>query len=150
MIVKLNKRQTDRKRLLDAYENFEKLLVEINKKEVPDALIEEFNQSILRINQFQDSDSKLSKLILTEYRAILKTLEKELNVVAKNHYQNIWMAIGMSAFGLPIGVVIFAFTQDAAFIAIGLPIGLPIGLAIGSEKDKKAKKEGRQVNVDQL
>lgn len=51
---------------------------------------------------------------------ILKLIEKELKLVPKNSYRNRWMAIGMSAFGVPIG----------------------------AGMDKKAFEEGRQLDME--
>ena len=53
------------------------------------------------------------------------------------------MVLGMTVFGMPIGIAIFTATGNAAFISIGMPIGLPLGLAIGVQLDKKAMEEGK-------
>ena len=150
MTEKLKRRPSNHKKLIKDYKNLENLLSELETRTIPTKLKHDFDQLISSINGFSGSEKALSKLIVKNHLEIIKTLHTELNIVPKNHYQNLWMAIGMSAFGLPLGVIIFALTQNAAFIAIGLPIGLPIGMAIGAEKDKKAKKEGRQLQIDQI
>ena len=53
----------------------------------------------------------------------------------------------MSVFGIPFGIVISSALDNYAFFAIGLPFGLSIGLALGAARDKKAKDEGTQLNV---
>ena len=58
------------------------------------------------------------------------------------------MAIGMVAFGLPMGVAFGAALGNMAFLAIGMPVGLAIGLAMGSGMDAKAAEEGRQLNIE--
>ena len=58
------------------------------------------------------------------------------------------MGIGMAVFGIPLGVVFGTTQGNMAFIGIGIPIGLVMGVAIGSQKDKKAKEEGKQLQVD--
>lgn len=58
------------------------------------------------------------------------------------------MALGMSAFGLPFGVVIGLITKNMGLLAIGLPIGMGIGVMVGSKMDKKALEEGRQLNME--
>jgi adenine/guanine phosphoribosyltransferase-like PRPP-binding protein len=55
---------------------------------------------------------------------ILKTIEKELNIVPKNHFWNLWMILGMSAFGFPLGVAFALSIDNLAFIGIGLPVGM--------------------------
>ena len=79
---------------------------------------------------------------------MIQVLEKEQKLVPKNYYRKIWLILGMSAFGLPLGVV-FGFALDnMAFLGIGLPIGMVIGMAFGAQMDKKAEKEGRQINME--
>ena len=58
------------------------------------------------------------------------------------------MALGMAAFGVPLGVAFGTSLDDMSFLAIGLPIGMVIGLAVGSGMDKKALEEGRQLDVE--
>ena len=54
---------------------------------------------------------------------------------------------GMSAFGLPLGIVFGASMGNTGLLGIGLPIGMVIGIAVGASMDTKAAKEGRQLNV---
>jgi hypothetical protein len=35
-----------------------------------------------------------------------------------------------------------------AFLGVGLPIGMAMGMAIGTDMDKKAFKEGRQIDLE--
>lgn len=79
---------------------------------------------------------------------MVNTLEKEVKLVPKNHYRNRWLALGMAAFGLPMGVVFGISLGNMAFLAIGLPIGMAIGIAVGTGLDKKASEEGRQLDVE--
>ena len=55
------------------------------------------------------------------------------------------MVLGMSVFGLPIGLMFMTALDNAGLLALGLPIGLSIGIALGSGMDAKAKEEGRQL-----
>ena len=75
-------------------------------------------------------------------------IEKELMLVPKNTFRNRWMAIGMAAFGIPIGMAFGVSMGNMAFLAIGIPIGMSIGIAIGTGMDKKAFEEGRQLDID--
>jgi hypothetical protein len=75
-------------------------------------------------------------------------LEKELKVVPKNYYRTLWMALGMSAFGLPIGTAIGLFLGNIGLLAVGLPIGMGIGAVVGTNMDKKALAEGRTMDIE--
>ena len=75
-------------------------------------------------------------------------IEKEEKLVPKNAYRTRWMAIGMSVFGVPIGMAFGASLGNMAFLAIGIPLGMAIGIAIGAGMDKKALEEGRQLDIE--
>jgi len=81
---------------------------------------------------------------------ILKLLEKEMKVVPKNHYRNLWLAVGMSAIGVPIGLVFGLCLGNIGLLGTGLPIGMAIGMVFGSNMDNKAFKEGRQLDMEVL
>ena len=59
-----------------------------------------------------------------------------------------WLALGMSTFGIPIGVAFGLSIGNIALLGAGLPIGMAIGLVVGSKMDKKAFEEGRQLNIE--
>ncbi|MAM30687.1 MAG: hypothetical protein CMC13_16865 [Flavobacteriaceae bacterium] len=101
---------------------------------------------IEKVNTIQDSAYK--KQLLKSRTKILRILEKELKLVPKNYYRNLWLALGMSVFGIPMGAAFGVALDSMAFLGIGLPIGMVIGMAVGSEMDKKAAKENRQLNID--
>ena len=69
-------------------------------------------------------------------------------MVPKNYYRNMWLALGMSVFGLPIGVAFGASIGNMGLLGVGLPIGMAIGTLVGSQMDKKALKESRQLNIE--
>ena len=54
----------------------------------------------------------------------------------------------MSAFGIPIGLALGASQGNNGMLGAGLPIGMVIGIAVGSSLDKKAFKEGRQLDLE--
>jgi hypothetical protein len=87
-------------------------------------------------------------LIKQKQTKIIKLLEKELKIVPKNYYRNIWLAVGMSVFGLPIGVAFGVSIGNMGLLAIGLPIGMAIGTLVGSRMDKKAFEENRQLDIE--
>ena len=55
------------------------------------------------------------------------------------------MVLGMSSFGLPLGVAFGASLSNMGLLGVGLPIGMVIGIAVGLKKDNQAAKEGRQL-----
>lgn len=83
----------------------------------------------------------------TQSRSI-KLIEKELKIVTKNNNRNTWLAIGMSAFGIPLGVAFGTSLGNMGFIGIGLPIGMAIGIVIGTGMDKRSFEEGRQLDLE--
>jgi len=144
------RREANSKTLTKTYNQLDALLKELQTKEIPQTLQEEYDEQITNIEIFSGSEKALIKLINKTYNDILRSVKEQLHFVTKNYYQNIWMATGMGVFGLPLGVIIMSITKNAAFLAVGLPIGLSIGLAIGSQKDKKAKAENRQLQIEEM
>ncbi len=136
------------KKLQEKYTCFGKLLEELKKKEVPVAIVDSINQDLDEINSFSGTGGALLKLFRKKQTSMLKMLEKELKLVTKNHYRNMWMAVGMSAFGIPMGAAIGISAGNLGLLAIGLPIGMAIGIAVGTAMDKKARENGKQLDVE--
>ena len=130
------------------YLHFDKLLDELRKRELPEDLVMSVNHEIEELNASRDPETDSRRMIAKKQVTILKLLEKELNLVPINHYRNLWLALGIAAFGIPLGVVFAASIGNMGFMGIGLPMGIPIGIAIGSGLDKKAMEEGRQLDWD--
>lgn len=101
--------------------------------------IEQLNQITIERNYF--------KQLRASQKRILDLLEKKLQIVPKNHYRNQWMVLGMTAFGLPFGVVFANAIGNLGFMGIGLPIGIGIGIAIGTAKDNKTASQGKQLDI---
>jgi hypothetical protein len=131
-----------------AYLQFETLLSEIIKKRLPGTIVFSINRDIDEINSILFPGNELRKQIKKRQARILKLIEKERKLVPKNYYRNLWLAVGMSAFGIPIGFALAESIGNMAFIGIGLPIGLAIGIAVVTSLDKKALKEGRQLDIE--
>ena len=149
-IIELKDRQnisTDIK-LKRIYIQFEELLSELKKKELSQNIVASINDSIEQINSSILTGTQLSKLVKQKQTTILKQTEKELKIVPRNYYRNIWMLFGFTAIGLPIGVIFGLSLGNIGLLALGLPIGMAIGAAIGSSLDKKALNEGRQLNLE--
>jgi len=126
--------------------SIQSLLTAIPEKGIPETQASKINEIIGGINDFSGPDPELLKVMKAGQAAILKLLEKELKIVPQNHYQTLWMVLGMSAFGLPLGVAFGAALGNMAFLGIGLPIGMAIGIAVGTGMDTKAKNEERQLD----
>ena len=127
---------------------YRKLLNELRKKELPRTIIEFINQDIEDLNSTSLTSNQFGKLVIQKQTKLLNLLQKELKIVPKNHYLNLWLILGMSAFGAPLGVALGLGMDNFLFLAIGLPIGLAIGIGIGLRKDKKTSDEGRQLEVE--
>ena len=136
------------KKLTNKYVYFEKLIDELKRREMPSEIMNSINQNIEDINSFSGSNKDLRKQIRKSQSNILKLIEKELKLVPKNLYRTRWMAIGMSVFGVPLGMAFGASLDNMAFLGIGIPIGMVIGMAIGAGMDKKAFEEGRQIDLE--
>ena len=120
----------------------------LRSREIPYHTAETINAQISTINAFPGQSREITKMIRNFTSSTITLLEKELKLVPKNYYQNQWLAIGMAAFGIPLGVAFGTSLGNMAYLGIGLPLGLAIGMAVGSGMDKKAATEGRQLDLD--
>lgn len=137
---------SNKPKLQKVYTQFEKLIDELKAIALPEKITVFINASIDELNLI--SHEKLRGQTKKKQSKIITLIEKELKIVPINHYRNTWMAIGMSAFGVPLGVALGASLGNMGFIAIGIPIGMAIGLSVGTSMDKKAQEEGRQLNME--
>jgi len=149
-IKELNKRPeiVQNKKLNGAYSMLDKLLSELKKKGLPNNIVITINNEIEQLNSVSESEKKLRKQIIKAQRSIINLIEKELKLVTKNHYRNMWLALGMAVFGLPLGVAFGTSLGNMGLLGIGLPIGMVIGMALGLGMDKKAFEEGRQLDLE--
>ncbi len=131
-----------------AYEQFERLIIEIKKKKLPEEIELVINKHITHLNTVSDADKKLRNEIRKEQSKIVGLLAQKLKIVPKNYFKKTWFVLGMTVFGLPIGAALGVSLRNMAFLGIGLPVGMSIGLAMGSNMDKKAKEEGRQLDIE--
>ncbi|MFP4556989.1 MAG: hypothetical protein ACLFNU_08980 [Bacteroidales bacterium] len=132
----------------ETYSQFEKFLIELRKRELPDEITMYINKGIDEINSMADSGDELRKIVRKKQATIIQFLEKEIKLVPKNYYRNHWLAVGMAAFGLPIGTILGTSLGNMAFLGIGLPIGMAIGIYVGTGMDNKACKEERQLDIE--
>lgn len=135
-------------KLFKAYSQLNLLLNALQAKVLPQDTSNTIDQAIDEINAIADTDRLLIKKVKEKQNAIIKLLEKQHKIVPKNYYRNLWMVVGMSAFGLPIGVAFGMSIGNIAMLGIGMPIGMAIGIGVGSSMDKKALEEGRQLDFE--
>ena len=149
-IIELDKRSNieQNKKLTSKYDDFEKLINELKKRDITSEIASSINQDIQAINSFSGSNKDLLKHLRKAQYNILNLIEKELKLVPKNLYRNRWMAIGLSVFGISFGVVFGVSLGNMAYLGIGIPIGMVIGMAIGAGMDKKAFEDGRQLDLE--
>lgn len=134
-------------KLQKIYTEYSGLLRELAKKELPERLIASVNQDIAALNALSNG-SELGKAVRSRQRTLIKLLEKELKIVPKNYYRNLWMLLGMTAFGLPLGTAFGLSVGNIGLLSLGLPVGMAIGMAVGMNMDKKALAEGRQLDIE--
>ncbi|MEJ8756151.1 hypothetical protein WG947_04025 [Pontibacter sp. H259] len=135
-------------KLAKNFTQFGNLLDNLRHRELPEEIITYINNEIDLVNSTTASEKELAKQVSKSQSGIIKLLEKELKLVTINHYRNTWMALGMATFGLPLGVAFGASLGNMAFLGIGLPIGVAIGVAVGTSLDKKAIKNGTQLDIE--
>ena len=135
---------TDNDKLKKKVTNFQNLLSELRERELTEEVMTAINKHIVHLNGIT-SQNILIKELGKRQSNILTLLEKKLKIVPKGYYRNMWMAVGMSAFGVSLGVSFGVALDNMAFLAIGIPIGMGIGIAVGTAMDAKAQKEGNQL-----
>lgn len=149
-IIDLNERQdlSNDIKLKRTYDYMGELLKELKKKDLPHNIIQEVNSKVEIINVSTLTGNELRRLVKNKQTEIIKLMEKELKMVPKNYYRNLWLALGMSAFGLPLGVAFGSIMGNMGLLALGIPIGMVLGLVVGKRMDTKALEEGRQLEIE--
>lgn len=130
------------------FTQIEYILNDLKERDLPDYVVNSINAAVEELNATTKTEYALQKLLKQKQSDIVKLLEKELKIVPINYYRNLWMVVGMAAFGLPLGVAFGTAIGNMGMMAIGLPIGMALGIAMGSNMDKKAQEEGRQLSVE--
>ena len=119
------------------------LLEHLEARHLPEASVDWINEQIKGWNSKKVASNDDEKELKLLKKDVLDYLRKQHNLVAEGYYSTLWMTLGISAFGLPFGVVLYALTDNSAFIAVGLPLGIAFGFAFGAFLDRKAEKENR-------
>ena len=128
------------------YGQMEALLEALDRRDLKDPFLSNLNGIIDSFNAASSANWK--KNVRTAHAAVLKTMSKDSDLHTINQNRNMWMAVGMAAFGIPMGAAFGAALGNMAFIGIGMPVGMAIGIAVGTAMDKKAKDEGRQLDIE--
>lgn len=136
------------KKLSRVYTQSDILLAVLREKNLPEEVVEDINIAVDQINDTTGSEKEILKQVRSAQSSILKLLEKKLKLVPINYYRNLWMALGMAAIGIPIGVAFGAILGNMGLLALGIPIGMVIGLIIGVKLDRKAYEEGKQLDIE--
>ena len=125
-------------------ESLASLINALNEHQLTEDFVAEGNQ-ILGNLATQQSSTTLTAHIKKTRAELTKLAATKMKLSPPGHYTSQWMVLGMSVFGLPIGLMFMTALDNAGLLALGLPIGLGIGIALGSGMDAKAKEEGRQL-----
>ena len=125
----------------------QKLVPELNRREIPEEIAIQIKEKIATLNIFKGTSKEYLKKIRSSKKAIFDMLQKELGLVPKDYYTKLWMSKGLASFGLLFGVLLYAITQNPAFIALGLPLGAAMGSLHGKKLDKKAEEENKQLDL---
>ena len=147
-LIHLNKIDNSNIKIANSIKQFNSLIKLLNDKNLTLNVIEKINDDISELNSSQVMGTALSHLIKKKQNKIIKLTEKELKIVPKNYYRNLWMVLGMSAFGLPLGVAFGLSLGNIGLLAIGLPIGMAIGTLVGSKLDTRALESGKQLDIE--
>lgn len=130
------------------YQQLGMLLKALEEKNVTSDTVGLIDQEIEALNSISHPDKNFVKAIKEKENRIIRLVEKRHKVVPKNYYRKLWMILGMSAFGIPMGVAFGISLGNLGLLGIGLPIGMAVGVGVGSIMDKKAYSEGRQLNFE--
>ena len=147
-IIQLTKIDSSNPKIENSIVQFKKLIEILNTKNLPENIVKKINSEISILNSSEIVGNSFLHLLKKKQNTIAKLIEKELKLVPRNYYRNLWLVLGMSVFGLPLGVAFGLSIGNLGLLGIGLPIGMVIGLLVGSLMDKKAFESGRQIDIE--
>lgn len=129
------------------FDQLQALLQELNTRDLPPDTAAAIQQRVHELNESVLPAGPWLRRMQQTQTAILKQLQKDLKLVPRHYYRNLWMLLGIGAFGMPFGLLFGMVLKNLALFGIGLPFGMSIGMAVGASLDKKAAQEGRQLNT---
>jgi hypothetical protein len=143
----LNEKTADAK-TKSSIQKLKNLLMKLNERKIFDGdahlIIERLE--ILE-KKHEQNPKKLIQSVWNCYNAIISICAKFYNLVTKGKHQSDWSGMGMSL-GMMFGVVVYASTNEVAYIGLGMPFGLFVGWIVGAALDRKAKNENRVLQLD--
>ena len=134
-------------KLVLAYQRLQKLLEIAEQKPLSESSIQKLNAKIEELNTSNKINGALLSLVQLTESEIIEIIEQDSKMVPKGYYSKRWIAIGMSAIGVPLGLIVGLLMDNIALLAVGIPLGLGIGSLIGKSLDSKAAEEGRQYSL---
>jgi hypothetical protein len=135
-------------KMANQYKQLEAMLNVLEARNLPQETTDFINQEIERLNAIADADKSFARTIKNTENKILRYVEKKHKIVPQKYYAKLWLVLGMSAFGIPLGVAYGLVMKNMGLLGIGLPIGMGVGAAFGTYLDKKALNEGRQLDIE--
>lgn len=146
--IEFNKASTENSKLSEEFDQLRILFEEIEKFDLSEKIRTQINLKIKKLNTISKSNDKRDILLEVKHnkRWIIKYIHKEIGLVPKNYFSRFWMIIGMSLFGIPIGLALSLATDNFGLIGAGLLVGMVIGLAYGKRLDEKAKNANKQLD----
>ena len=148
-LISLENKSFNNESLQKYYTNTKKLIDAIAKRNLDTETILLLNKEIEFINNsLLENEKKIKTILYKKKNNLLKILEKRHKLVPKNYYRNLWLVLGITAFGVPFGLMFGFALNNLAFLGLGLPIGMVIGIALGSSKDQEALKKGLQLDIE--
>jgi len=147
-LLKASENFSNNNNLQKAVGKFNELLIEINSRNLEETTCSIIQKEVDTLNGLAITDKKFRSNLRSAQSLIVKYIEKNHKLVPQKHYTKLWMVLGMSLFGLPLGSAIGLASKNMGLLGIGLPIGMAIGVGIGAGMDKKAANEGRQLGVE--
>tara|TARA_R110001583_G_scaffold49099_1_gene153768 strand:+ start:28550 stop:28990 length:441 start_codon:yes stop_codon:yes gene_type:complete len=131
------------KKLSKAYNKMQCIIEALNTREISIEILNTINTNIKLLNTFSGTEKEIIKIINKTYSKILSLIKKELKLVPKHHYRNLWMLLGMS-----FGVAFSPIIGNSGNAGIGISMGMLIGVIIGTNLDKNAKEVGNQLDFE--
>ncbi len=135
--------QTENKKLFKSLEWYKMAFQVLSEKSVAPDKLSPIIRQVEEALQLREGVRKQLGKIRSE---LITTLENDFDLFFKGHFQQKWMLYAI-ILGLPFGTIFSAIIKNFAFTGIGLPFRMAIGIAIGTEKDNKAKSEGKVLDV---
>jgi ABC-type oligopeptide transport system substrate-binding subunit len=149
MIEPINRTVTaNNSKWIASYDQLRLYLNLLEKKSISTDLVAAINVEIEELNSIADQDEKLPKMIRKKQYKIVRLVEKKHKIVPQKYYRNMWFLLGASVIGLPLGILSNALSSNIDTLGLGPLLGMLLGMALGAVMDKKALKEGRQLEVE--